>query len=117
VSETLPLPVFISHSAFGDPAAKTLVDALQARLEQPREPNGPPAFPCFVDWIEIKTGESWREPINAWIDHCEAALLVLNRKALESRYVLYEVSTLMGRRRPRILEAHLASRRMTNRAS
>ncbi len=55
--------VFISHSAFGEPAAKTLVDALQARLEQRREPNGPPAFPCVVDWIEIKTGESWREPM------------------------------------------------------
>jgi len=82
--------VFVCHSAIGDAAAKRLVDAVQAALE--------PECPCFVDWTELEVGKPWRESINLWLEHCDAAVVVLNHQALTSSFVAYEVSHLMRRR-------------------
>jgi len=83
--------VFICHSAIGDAATEALIRALQASLE--------PDYACFVDWTELEVGRTWREPINTWLEHCDAAIVVLNHKALASPFVGYEVSELARRRR------------------
>jgi hypothetical protein len=83
--------VFICHSAIGDADTKALIDALQQALE--------PDYACFIDWSELETGKPWREPINTWLEHCDAAVLLLNRKAVDSAFVAYEVSDLMRRHR------------------
>src|SRR6185436_1620887 len=83
--------VFICHSAIGDADTRALIEALQLALE--------PDYPCFVDWSELETGKPWREPINTWLEHCDAAVLMLNRKAVDSPFVAYEVSELMRRSR------------------
>src|SRR5689334_22655298 len=81
--------VFVCHSAIGDADTRALIDALQQALE--------PDYPCFIDWAELEPGKPWREPINTWLEHCEAAVLMLNRKAVDSPFVAYEVSELMRR--------------------
>ena len=85
----LPVKVFICHSAIGDAAAETLIRALEAGLA--------PECYCFVDWTELEVGKTWREPLNTWLEHCDAGLLILNHKALSSPFVAYEVSELTRR--------------------
>lgn len=81
--------MFVCHSSIGDPASETLTHALEAGLA--------PECYCFVDWTELALGATWREPINTWLEHCDAGLVVLNDKALKSPFVGYEVGALMRR--------------------
>jgi hypothetical protein len=84
-----PVKAFVCHSSIGDAASETLVRALEAGLA--------PECYCFVDWTELVLGQTWREPINTWLEHCDAGVVVLNDKALKSPFVGYEVSELMRR--------------------
>lgn len=84
-----PIKVFVCHSSIGDPASEALVRALEAGLA--------PECYCFVDWTELEFGKTWREPINTWLEHCDAGVVVLNDKALRSPFVGYEVSELTRR--------------------
>ena len=84
-----PIKVFVCHSSIGDPASEALVRSLEAGLA--------PECYCFVDWTELEFGKTWREPINTWLEHCDAGVIVLNDKALESPFVGYEVSELTRR--------------------
>ena len=81
--------MFVCHSSIGDTASETLIRALETGLA--------PECYCFVDWTELVLGQTWREPINTWLEHCDAGVLVLNDKALKSPFVGYEVSELTRR--------------------
>jgi len=84
-----PVKVFVCHSAIGDAASERLIRALEAGLS--------PECYCFVDWTELELGKTWREPINTWLEHCDAGVVVLNDQALKSPFVGYEVSELTRR--------------------
>ncbi len=81
--------MFVCHSSIGDAASETLIRALERDLA--------PECYCFVDWTELVLGQTWREPINTWLDHCDAGVVILNDKALTSAFVGYEVSELTRR--------------------
>ena len=81
--------MFVCHSSIGDPASERLIRALEAGLA--------PECYSFVDWTELELGKTWREPINTWLEHCDAGVVVLNDKALKSPFVGYEVSELTRR--------------------
>jgi len=84
-----PLKVFVCHSSIGDAASEALIRTLEADLA--------PLCYCFVDWTELELGQTWREPINTWLEYCDAGVVVLNDKALKSPFVGYEVSELTRR--------------------
>ncbi|MCQ9184361.1 toll/interleukin-1 receptor domain-containing protein [Streptomyces sp. IBSBF 2953] len=83
--------VFISHSARGDVFAegvlKAVVDGLTAKSHIAR-----------VDENDIPSGDEWRPVVVDWLARCDAAVVLLNRKALESTWVRREVNILMWRR-------------------
>jgi hypothetical protein len=81
--------VFISHSATGDEETLALIRDLSEVLKDD--------FAVRVDKEHLKLGESWRSTINTWLGGCHVAVVLLTPKALESKYVAYEVSVLTFR--------------------
>jgi len=91
--------VFISHSARepdagpcgGSGAAMEILtgvrDGLAAR-----------GFKPLVDQDDIPAGKEWHPEIVHWLARCDAAVVLLNDKALKSDYVRREVNILMWRR-------------------
>jgi hypothetical protein len=87
--------VFISHSAKNEAEAMALCQAIAARLTQGK-------FEVLWD-KNLETSQGWRAGIDEWIWRCDAAVLVLSRDAVDSRYVAYEAALLRQRwlaRRP-----------------
>ncbi|MFI9206458.1 toll/interleukin-1 receptor domain-containing protein [Streptomyces sp. NPDC053048] len=83
--------VFISHSANRDPHARALRDRVAARLNADK-------YEVLLDAQEMRPGEEWRPRLYEWLRECRAAIVLLNRDALESAWVRREVSILMWRR-------------------
>ncbi len=111
----MPKPrIFISHSTSGKPAdyaqekfpsdaerrealearehlAKEVCDGLATRLAA----GG--TFAVLLDRQGIKPGDAWYAKLNVWVSGCDAAVILLTQRALESDYVKYEVSVLANR--------------------
>lgn len=86
----MPKPrLFISHSARGEPETMGLLDDLRKALEN--------SFAVLIDKDDIEVGDSWRQTLNTWIGGCDAAIVLLTEKALQSEYVAYEVTVLTYR--------------------
>jgi hypothetical protein len=86
----MPLRVFVSHSSQEDQAVLTAIaDAIKARNN----------FSLLMDTELLDAGDPWRARINLWLGGCDAAVLVLSEKALESPWVVYEASVLSYRNR------------------
>ncbi|MFE7649905.1 toll/interleukin-1 receptor domain-containing protein [Streptomyces phaeoluteigriseus] len=83
--------VFISHSARGDAFA---MDVLQ-KIEQELAAKG---HTPLVDQSAIPPGQEWRAEVVDWLARCDAAVVLLNEKALKSSWVRREVNILMWRR-------------------
>ncbi|MDH6214832.1 toll/interleukin-1 receptor domain-containing protein [Streptomyces pseudovenezuelae] len=83
--------VFISHSARGDAFATAVLTRIEKHL---KEKNHTP----LVDQSDIPPGNEWRPEIVHWLARCDAAVVLLNEKALESHWVRREVNILMWRR-------------------
>lgn len=80
--------VFISHSAEETEASK-LCEAFAKSLR-------PGGFDVLWD-ANIPTSEAWRAAIDEWIWNCDAAVLVLSKDAVVSKYVTYEATLLRQR--------------------
>ena len=103
--------IFISHSTH-DPASKAregiaspaeaaaaethaeLSLAIRDRLAQALRDAG---HAVLLDKEGLELGDRWRSVLNLWIGGCNAAVLLLSRKALASSYVAYEASILSHR--------------------
>ncbi|MFE5816194.1 toll/interleukin-1 receptor domain-containing protein [Streptomyces sp. NPDC056479] len=83
--------VFISHSARGDAFATAVLQRIEDRL---RKKNHTPR----VDQSDIPPGDEWRPKIVHWLARCDAAVVLLNEKALKSTWVRREVNILLWRR-------------------
>ncbi|MGW1954325.1 toll/interleukin-1 receptor domain-containing protein [Streptomyces sp. NPDC001920] len=83
--------VFISHSARGDAFATAVLARIQDRLTTKN-------FQPRVDQDDIPPGDEWRPHIVEWLARCDAAVVLLNDKALGSHWVRREVNILMWRR-------------------
>lgn len=83
--------VFISHSARGDAFATAVLKRVEKHL---KEKNHTP----LVDQSAIPPGNEWRPEIVHWLARCDAAVVLLNEKALKSSWVRREVNILMWRR-------------------
>lgn len=84
-------PVFISHSSRGDADAASVLSAIRRALKAAR-------FEPLVDERGLKGGDDWRLRLHTWMSHCDAAILLLSRQALESDWVLQEATILTARR-------------------
>jgi TIR domain len=93
--------VFISHSAGNDPdtEALELLVALTAALRKD--------FAVRVDMEDLHLGVNWRSTINDWVRHCDAAVVLISKKALKSPYVAHEVTLLMARKPAAIIPVFL----------
>lgn len=81
--------VFISHSAgnpAADPTAHKLLNAMYSGLAA----NG---FEPLAD-MDLEPGDSWRARIDSWVRECDAAVIIISQRALESDYVSYETANL-----------------------
>lgn len=86
----MPLRVFVSHSSQEDQAVLTAIaDAIKAQDN----------LALLMDTELLDAGDPWRARINLWLGGCDAAVLVLSEKALESPWVVYEASVLSYRNR------------------
>ncbi|MEU1045900.1 toll/interleukin-1 receptor domain-containing protein [Streptomyces sp. NPDC005897] len=83
--------VFVSHSAKGDPIAtavqQSLVRGLRARN-----------YAVRIDTDALRPGQDWCPLLFHWLGECDAAVVLLNAKALTSFWVRREVNILMWRR-------------------
>ena len=80
--------VFVSHSAKEKEAADVRA-ALVGELEK--------HFTVLMDQYTLRAGDAWRAQINLWLGACDVAIVLLSEAALESAYVLYELSVLSYR--------------------
>jgi hypothetical protein len=78
--------VFISHSSREDSVTAQVLDAISADLCAD--------FAVRVDKSHNRIGEDWRHTLNTWIGGCDAAIVLISSRALESSFVAYEASIL-----------------------
>jgi hypothetical protein len=84
--------VFISHSSRQDEFAAKVRRRVQARLQDLR-------WVVRTDMDALKGGDEWRSVIYHWLAECDAAVVLLGRRALESSpWVRREVNILLWRR-------------------
>ncbi|MER5597105.1 toll/interleukin-1 receptor domain-containing protein [Streptomyces sp. NPDC002265] len=83
--------VFISHSAKGDTLAAAVLCSIEKGL---RERGHTPR----LDQTGLPPGTEWHPEIVDWLARCDAAVVLLNDKALKSHWVRREVNILMWRR-------------------
>lgn len=82
--------LFVSHSSHSD-ASKTRLRSVCQRLENA-------GFSVLVDYEEIKSGDVWRDRIHISLAECHAALILFDKEALNSPWVLKEATILSWRR-------------------
>jgi hypothetical protein len=85
------MKIFISHSSRNDPFAGLVREAVKLRLV---------GHEVLVDTDELllTAGVEWRAVLYHWLAECHAAVVLLNREALESSWVKREVNILLWRR-------------------
>lgn len=83
--------VFISHSAKED-RARELQEALYEALKDSA------GLVPLLDKSDLEPGDMWRARVNLWVGGCDAAVILLSGKALESDWVFYEAALLTYRR-------------------
>jgi hypothetical protein len=84
--------VFISHSTSKtDTYSKTVRDLVAAGLKDN-------VYTVLLDTERLTPGENWRPRIYQWLRECRAAVVLLNRSALDSPWVKRETDILMWRR-------------------
>lgn len=81
--------VFISHSAKTEDVARHL-DAIHDRLAAA-------GWIVRLDKFGLDVGDGWRSKLFHWMDEVHAAVLLVSRSALESRFVPIELSVLSFR--------------------
>jgi hypothetical protein len=87
--------VFVSHSVRDDPAAKKIQTALVKALQTPQNKR---RFTLLMDKTNLLPGDAWRAQINLWLGGCDVAVVLLSEGALQSSYVMYELSVLSYRK-------------------
>lgn len=85
--------LFISHSSPGEAAHTRLLDIVRQLHDQSAG-----AVHALVDAHEIKGGDEWRRRIGHLLTMCDAAVILLDRPAVLSRWVLAEAMVLSTRR-------------------
>ncbi|MEZ5259322.1 MAG: toll/interleukin-1 receptor domain-containing protein [Ilumatobacteraceae bacterium] len=85
----MKLRVFISHNR----ADNDLVRALHAAIGEDDR------FSPALDIENLHASDEWRSLVHAWMDECDAAVIVLSSGALSSGWVRHEVESLTERRR------------------
>jgi TIR domain len=84
--------IFISHSTEkGESAAAVFLEQIRDGLSR--------HYDVFLDLNSIQGGEDWLTKITNHLVYCDAAVLVLSRRALASEFVQFEVSNLLARRK------------------
>jgi hypothetical protein len=83
------MKVLISHSSRNDPFAGLVCDAVKTRL---------PGLEILIDMDGLRPGDEWRAILYHWLAECHAAVVLLNREAMASSWVLREVNILLWRR-------------------
>ncbi|MFF3559903.1 toll/interleukin-1 receptor domain-containing protein [Streptomyces sp. NPDC002574] len=82
--------MFISHSSTHDDHAAQVRDLVAEGLRKR-------GYEVLVDVSAILPGQKWRPRIYELLRDCHAAVVLVNRKALESRWVQREVDILLWR--------------------
>ena len=82
--------IFISHSA-----KETRAQEVQAALYTALEDSA--ALVPLMDKRDLEPGDMWRARINLWVGGCDAAVVLLSPKALQSDWVFYEAALLSYR--------------------
>ncbi|WP_158088688.1 toll/interleukin-1 receptor domain-containing protein [Thermoactinospora rubra] len=83
--------LFISHSASKDPYAAAVLDELTELMKRKN-------YDVLVDRERLRAGERWAACIYQWLGECDAAVVLLNRRAVEaSPWVQREVNILLWR--------------------
>ncbi|MEV6109109.1 toll/interleukin-1 receptor domain-containing protein [Streptomyces sp. NPDC051940] len=85
------IKVFISHSTNSDPFAAEVRTLVAEGLRKKH-------YDVLVDADGLHAGMEWRAELYHWLRECHAALVLVNRAALESDWVSREVNILMWRR-------------------
>lgn len=88
--------VFISHSTKADERAGRFLDLLHQRLVDAKNKDGTEAFEVWSDRT-LDIGVKWRDILDEWICHCDAAIILLSDAATHSNYVKMEVALLQKR--------------------
>lgn len=83
--------IFISYSTATE-SEKAFREALKTALEA-----APQKYAVWVDSALTHGADEWRQVINTWLGHCDAAVLLLSKSALQSDYVAYELDILTYR--------------------
>jgi hypothetical protein len=82
--------IFISHSA-----KETRAQEVQAALYTALEASA--VLVPLMDKRDLVPGDMWRARINLWVGGCDAAVVLLSGKALQSDWVFYEAALLTYR--------------------
>ncbi len=92
-----PRRIFISHNAKDDPEAraflKDVIDAISAEKDEVSEP----LFEVLVD-RDLSAGEPWRKPLYTWMLLCDTAVMLLDEKSKDSRWMPREAMIFIWRR-------------------
>lgn len=83
--------VFLSHSTKGDDDAATMRRHLESELQAR-------GWQVLVDEDGLRGGEEWRSVLYHWIADCDAAVVLMSDKALNSPWVRREINLLLWRR-------------------
>jgi hypothetical protein len=83
--------VFISHSSKTDPYAAAVRQRVQQRLSQR-------GWDVRVDVDGLKGGEEWSGVLYQWLADCDAAVILVGREAMVSKWVIREAGLLLWRR-------------------
>ena len=83
--------IFISHSSLGDPYAELVRDTVQTQLKAC-------GHTVLLDKARLEPGDEWRSVLYKWLGECDAAIVLLNEKALASLWVAREATILLWRR-------------------
>lgn len=78
--------VMISYSSEREELARRLHHLLGVRGHAPR-----------LDRLDLHPGERFRRTLAWWLSHCQAAVILLDERALTSPWVRYELSVLVTR--------------------
>ena len=82
--------IFISHSA-----KETRAQEIQAALYDALKTSA--SLVPLMDKRDLEPGDMWRARINLWVGGCDAAVILLSQKALQSDWVFYEAVLLTYR--------------------